>query len=62
MNDPQIDLLTSYDAAELIGIKYHAFRKRQERGCLTIRPVAKLGGHWLWLRADVERYRRTHAC
>lgn len=59
MTDPQNDLLTSHDASDLLGIKHDAFRQRMNRGVLPIRPVAKLGGHWLWLRSDVETYKRN---
>ena len=52
------ELMTSHDAADLLGIKYETFRKRFRRDRLPIAPVAKVGGQWLWLRPDVERYRR----
>lgn len=62
MSNPQKDLLTSHDAADLIGIKFSTFRQRVNRGTLSMKPVAKLGGQWLWLRTDIEHYRRNNAC
>lgn len=51
------DLMTSHDAADAIGIKYATFRQRMTRGKLPIEPVLKLGGNWLWNRADVMAYK-----
>ncbi|GAA4090467.1 hypothetical protein BJ958_002786 [Nocardioides kongjuensis] len=58
MADHEHDLVTSCDAADLIGLRYQAFRKRMERDTLPFRPVTKLGGSWLWRRTDVEAYAR----
>lgn len=57
MNNPQTDLLTTHDAADMLGIKYATFHKRMTRGTLKFKPVANLGSQWLWSRADVEHYK-----
>lgn len=43
MNNPQRDLLTSHDAADLIDVKYETFRKRMYRGPPAY-GAAMLGG------------------
>lgn len=61
MTIPRTELLTSHEAASIIGIRYHAFRKRLDRQRLPMSPVAKVGGTWLWLRSDIDAYARLES-
>lgn len=57
MTDLNAEFVSSYEAAQIIGIRYEAFRQRRVRGSLKFEPVGMLGGRHVWRRSDVERYR-----
>lgn len=53
------DLLTSHEAAEIIGVSVRSLYRWEESGDIT--PARTPGGHRRYLRADVEALLRKSA-
>ncbi len=59
MTEPNsIEYVTSYEASEILGLKYDTFRKKHTRDSLEFEPVGRFGSHMIWRRSDVE-HRKT---